>query len=169
MRPRIDQTPNGSQSADAATVDDQPTRRGDLRDIPVATVMSSPVLAVPATALFDDVLRTLVANGVRHLAVVDEAGRCVGLLADRAVAAEWVGRPMAFGRHVVADACSEIQPMVARDATLVVAARIMRHCGTDAVVVVDNDRRPVGVLTGSDVIALLAKPDPEANGHSHQG
>jgi CBS domain-containing protein len=165
MQPLIHQTPDGSESRDAVIVDDRPARRGDLRDVPVVTVMSSPALAVPATALFDEVLRTLVANGVRHLAVVDEAGRCVGLLADRVVAAEWVGRPMAFGRRIVADDCSEIQPIVGRDATVVVAARVMRHCGTDAVVVVDDGRRPVGVLTGSDVIALLAKPDPERNIH----
>lgn len=163
MQPRIHHTPNGSEPPNAATMDDPRARGGDLRDVPVATVMSSPALAVPTTALFDEVLRTLVANGVRHLAVVDGAGRCVGLLADRAVAAEWVGRPMAFQRRIVADACSEVQPIVRRDATVVVAARVMRHCGTDAVVVVDDDHRPVGVLTGSDVIALLAKPDPERN------
>jgi len=42
------------------------------------------------------------------------------------------------------------------------AARMMRRCGTDAVIVVDPDGRPLGILTGGDVIALLAKPEPDA-------
>lgn len=141
------------------------THHGDLRDVPVATVMSRPVLAVSVSAPFDEALRTLVARGVRHLAVVDGAGRCVGLLADRTVAAEWVGRPIAFGLHTVAEACTDLQPIIDDDATVGVAVRAMRRCGTDAVVVVDRDRRPLGVLTGGDLIALLAKPDPERNMH----
>ena len=140
--------------------------RGDLRDIVVTTVMSHPVLAVSASALFSDALHALITHGLRHLTVVDEEGRCVGLLADRTVAAEWAGRPMAFVRRAVASACVDRPPIVDRDATVATAARMMRRCGTDAVIVVDPDRRPLGILTGGDVIALLAKPDHERTSHA---
>ncbi len=135
--------------------------RGDVRNVAVATVMSHPVLAVPVSAFFSDALHALVTHGLRHLAVVDDEGRCVGLLADRTVAAEWAGRPMAFVRRAVAGACDDRQPIVDRSATVAAAARMMHRCGTDAVIVVDADRRPLGILTGGDVIALLAKPDRE--------
>jgi CBS domain-containing protein len=135
--------------------------RGDLRSVAVTTVMSHPVLAVRASAYFSDALHALVTHGLRHLAVVDEAGRCVGLLTDRAVAAEWAGRPMAFVRRAVASACGGRQPIVDRNATVTSAARMMHRCGTDAVIVINEDRRPLGILTGGDVIALLAKPDRE--------
>jgi CBS domain-containing protein len=68
---------------------------------------------------------------------------------------------MAFVRRAVASACDDRQPIVDRDATVATAARVMRRCATDAVIVVDPDRRPLGILTGGDVIALLAKPDRE--------
>lgn len=133
--------------------------RGDLRNVAVSTVMSHPVLAVSASASFTEALHALVAHGLRHLAVVDDEGRCVGLLADRTVAAEWAGLPMHFARRTVATACGEPQPIVEDDATVAIATRVMRRCGTDAVLVIDRDRRPLGILTGGDVIALLAKPD----------
>jgi CBS domain-containing protein len=128
-------------------------------------VMSHPVLAVSASAFFSDALHALVTQGLRHLAVVDDAGRCVGLLTDRTVVAEWAGRPMAFVRHAVGSACGDRQPIVGRDASVATAARTMRRCGTDAVIVVDPDRRPLGILTGGDVIALLAKPDRARTKH----
>lgn len=133
--------------------------RGDVREVAVTTVMSHPVLAVPASAFFSDALHALVTHGLRHLAVVDDTGRCVGLLADRTVAAEWAARPMAFVRRAIGSVCGDRQPIVDRAASVATAARMMRHCGTDAVIVVDTDRRPLGILTGGDVIALLAKPD----------
>ena len=133
--------------------------RGDVRNVAVTTVMFHPVLAVAASALFSDALHALVTHGLRHLAVVDDTGRCVGLLADRTVAADWAGRPMAIVRRAVANACVDRPPIVDRDATAATAARAMRRCGTDAVIVVDPDRRPLGIVTGGDLIALLAKPD----------
>jgi CBS domain-containing protein len=135
--------------------------RGDVRNVAVTTVMSHPVLAVSASGSFPDALHALVTHGLRHLAVVDDAGRCVGLLADRTVAAEWAGSPMAFARRAVAEACGGCQPLVGPTATVATAARTMRHCGTDAVIVVDVEHRPLGILTGGDVLALLAKPDRE--------
>jgi CBS domain-containing protein len=145
--------------------DSNRTAGRDLRNVAVTTVMSHPVVAVSAFAFFSDALHALVTHGLRHLAVVDDAQRCVGLLADRTVAAEWAGSPTAFVRRTVASACGEHRPIVDRDATVATAARMMRRCGTDAVIVVDSDLRPLGILTGGDVIALLAKPDREGTDH----
>lgn len=142
--------------------------RGDLRNVAVTTVMSHPVLAVSASAFFPDALHALVTYGLRHLAVVDDEGRCVGLLADRTVAAEWATSPMAFARRAVGSACGDRQPIVDCGATVSTAARMMRRYGTDAVIVVDSDRRALGILTGGDVIALLAKPERDGTNRHAQ-
>jgi CBS domain-containing protein len=42
-------------------------------------------------------------------------------------------------------------------AHLVDAARLMRETGVDAVAVVNADRHPVSILTGSDLVSLLAR------------
>jgi CBS domain-containing protein len=64
---------------------------------------------------------------------------------------------MAFGRRIVAHLCDDLQPIVDREMTVATAARVMRGCDADAVVV-DRDGYPVGALTSGDVIALLAEP-----------
>ncbi|WP_203924512.1 CBS domain-containing protein [Rugosimonospora africana] len=126
--------------------------------------MSRPVLAIAERTVLQDALLALVSGGVRHLAVVDADGRCVGMVTDRMLAAEWAYRPMAFARHTVAMICHDEPPMIDRDATVAAAAKVMRRCGSDAVVVADPDLYPIGVLTSGDIIALLAKPDPERSG-----
>ncbi len=141
------------------------THRGDLRSVAVTTLMSRPVLAVAERAVLQDALLALVGGGVRHLAVIDGYGRCTGMVTDRMLAAEWAYRPMAFARHTVATICHDEPPMIDRDASLAAAAKVMRRCGTDAVVVTDPDLRPIGVLTSGDIIALLARPDPARSGN----
>jgi CBS domain-containing protein len=130
--------------------------RGDLSSVTVTTLMSRPVLAIGERVVLQDALLALVTGGVRHLAVVDAEGRCVGMVTDRMLAAEWAYRPLAFARHTVAMICHDEPPMIDRDATVAAAAKVMRRCGTDAVVVADPDLRPIGVMTSGDIIALLA-------------
>jgi CBS domain-containing protein len=89
--------------------------------------------------------------------VVDGAGRCVGVLADRAVAAAWAHDPGALARVPVAAGLDPDPAVVDSDARVGDAARLMRTAGVDAVVVVDPAGLPVGIVTGSDLIALLAR------------
>jgi CBS domain-containing protein len=132
-------------------------RSADLLDTPVAAIMGRPPVTIGVTLGLDVALRTLAAHGLRHLVVVD-AGACVGLLSDRVVASIWAGEPMRFEVTPVGDVCDGIRPFVGVDASLADVARAMRRCGTDAVVVVDGDGRPLGVVTTTDIVALMAKP-----------
>ncbi|TNH31122.1 CBS domain-containing protein [Micromonospora orduensis] len=43
------------------------------------------------------------------------------------------------------------------EARVIDAARLMRAGGVEAVAIVDADGNPVGIVTGSDLIALLAR------------
>ena len=99
----------------------------------VTGLMSRPVVAVRADCGLSEALRLLVAHGLRHLAVVDGAGRCRGVLADRAVAA-------------ALDA----------GATVGDVARFMHHHRVDAVAVIGGQGQPVGMVTATDLINLLA-------------
>lgn len=125
---------------------------------PVTEVMSRPVLAVAVDVPLGDALEAMVRAGRRHLLVVDETGRCVGVLADRAIAAEWAHDPSALARYPVAAAIDALHPPVlSAHAKVVDAARLMRSAGVDAVAVVDDAGRPTGIVTGSDLVALLAR------------
>ena len=53
------------------------------------TCMTQPVATVPLDALLDDVLAIMEKNQVRRVPVVDERGRCVGIISQADVA--WTG------------------------------------------------------------------------------
>lgn len=95
----------------------------------------------------------------RHLPVVGPDGRLVGLLDDASVFRRgevrqrrwWVFDPR--DQHLkVADAARPAAIVLPRDAPLIQALRPMVRLGEDVAVVIDNERRPVGILTAHDVL-----------------
>ncbi len=132
--------------------------RADVRDLPVASVMASPVVTVDATSPVPLALQHFTGYAIRHLVVVDSDGHAVGLLTDRMVVSRWASHPETFDRTMVGALLTGDQPFVAVADTLSGAARAMRHGGVDGVVVLDTEGRPVGVLTTSDLVAVIAKP-----------
>lgn len=136
-------------------------REGDSRDHlaqrPIAEVMSKPVITVSMNALLEDALIQMVKTGVRHLAVVDDQGRYLGMLSDRAIASAWASDYDALSHRYVTAALDFQPSKLDYRCTVVDAARLMRKAGVDAVAVVDSSRRPIGIVTGSDLVCLLAK------------
>jgi CBS domain-containing protein len=126
----------------------------------VRSAMSRPVLAITSDASLDRALELLTATTLRHLAVVDEERRCVGVLADRALAAAWARDPADFGRHLVREVLAPELPLVPATFTVGAAAQLMLRRGTDALVVVDRDRRVLGILTATDLVGLVAEAVP---------
>lgn len=134
------------------------TRTHDVREVPVAAIMNSPAIAVRADVCLDVALTTFAINRVRHLAVVDEAGRCTGMITDRLVTARWAMRPMTFAQTRVSEVCEGPPPVATPRATLAEVARVLQHRAADAIVVVDEAGRPLGVVTTSDVVGAIARP-----------
>lgn len=123
----------------------------------IAEVMSKPAVTIPARATLDEALTKMVQTGLRHLAVVDDAGFCVGVLSDRTIAATWAADYAALSHRSVASALEPEPAMVSVRDTVADAARRMGTGGIDAVAVVDDHRHPVGLVTGSDLVWLLAR------------
>lgn len=124
---------------------------------PIAEIMSRPVVTVSAHALLDEALIQMIRTGLRHLAVVDHDGRCVGVLSDRAIAATWAMDYGALTRRLVASAIDPEPTIVRLNAAVADAARLMHATGVDAVAVVDDEDRPAGIVTGSDMVSLLSR------------
>jgi CBS domain-containing protein len=129
----------------------QPSRR------PVTDVMSSPVDAVSQDMLLGDALRMMVRQRRRHLAVLDHDGGCVGVLADRAIAAAWANDPASLSTSPVRSAVPAVPTVIGPSAKVMDVARLMGTTGVDAVAVVDTEDRPVGIVTGTDLVALLTR------------
>jgi CBS domain-containing protein len=124
---------------------------------PIAEIMSRPVVTIPATVLLDDALTKMIGTGLRHLAVVGEDDRCLGVLSDRTIAAAWAADYCALSRRPVATVLDPKPATISDHCAVVDAARMMHNAAVDAVAVVDAQGKPVGVVTGSDLVSLLAR------------
>jgi CBS domain-containing protein len=134
------------------------SRRAGLAAWPARAVMSQPVVAVCDSTSLSDVLRTMHATGLRHLAVMDGTGRCLGVLCDRLVAGAWALYPSGMDRIRASDVVTTTVSVMPVDTVVADVAAAMRRHRVDAIVLVDCDTRPLGLITAADLVALLAKP-----------
>lgn len=123
---------------------------------PVSSVMSSPATCVHTSTTLGDALQMLLRRGLRHLVVVDDTGRCMGVLSDRSIAAAWAADPMCLPRQTVVEVIDRVPATLDSGAHVVDAARLMRTARTDAVAIIDAAGVTAGIVTGSDLIATLA-------------
>jgi CBS domain-containing protein len=131
--------------------------RTSSADRAVRTVMSTPASCVGATVTLAEALRLMVRRGVRHLVVLDQTGACAGVLGDRVVAAAWAADPIGFTDCPVASVLDPSRAVVRADEPVAQVARFMRAAGTDAVAVVDALGNVAGIVTGSDLVGVLAR------------
>ena len=129
--------------------------RMNPESVTVGQIMSQPAVAVEAQESAWVAMQRLTTSGVRHLVVVS-GGRCVGVLSDRHVAAAWPFGELSRRTQLVLDLLGDARPSVTTRTTAADAARAMLATGVDALPVVDADDRVVGLVTGSDLLRLLA-------------
>lgn len=136
--------------ADAAAFDVSRTNVGDL--------MSQPVLTVEVGETLWDAWQLLFVSGLRHLVVLDDAGACVGVLSDRAVLSDLPLTPEHMGRRRVGDVLARV-PLIhlSPEQSPTDAARLMTRYAIEAIPVIDEEERLVGVVTGSDLVRWLAE------------
>jgi CBS domain-containing protein len=157
-----------------------------LRSLRVADIMSRRVVSVSASSSLDEAAERLVREEVSGVPVVDEMGRCVGILsALDFVRQQLPARPrpddLSSARHVlarsqpsapwiveetggarVADNMSPAVQCIAGSALLTEAARIMALSHVHRLPVLDDQSRPVGVVSALDIVSALVTAVDEA-------
>jgi CBS domain-containing protein len=138
---------------------------GPGKDLRAADLMTANVLTASSGDALLEAADMMAWKGVRHLPVVDDDGRLVGMVSERdlrtllGVPAEalehWAG---AFGRdrtidEVMVRSVESVRPD--QPLSQVIAAMISRNVG--ALPVVDAERRPVGIISYLDVLSALAR------------
>ena len=143
-----------------------PTRRTTA-----AEVMSRfPVTVGRHTSLFA-AWGELRAARARHLVVLDEGHRPVGVLDERDIALEWPATPLAAHHRPVHELLRfRARPRVLGDDDIAAVARAMTGSDTDAVPVVARDGRLLGLVTARHCVELVAAADAaRARGPPRQG
>ena len=146
----------------------------------VGEVMSAPVLTVTAETPLQDAVSLLNDHHVSGLPVVDGDGVLIGELTEQDLMVRESGvdvgpyvmlldsviylrNPLNWDRQVHQVLGNSVGDLMHRDShscevslPLPKAASMLHDKGTQRLIVVDADRRPVGVLTRGDVVRALA-------------
>jgi predicted transcriptional regulator len=156
-----------------------------LLSLTAGDLMSGPVLAIPRAMSLRGAAHLLSQATISGAPVVDDDGRCIGVIsstdfvawADKGERASKV-HPQACGcvhsawevhdlEQVPNDQVGEYMTAdpvtVPPDMEIIELARIMRDVHIHRVIVVDNDGRPIGVVSSTDILAAVAHAQkPEA-------
>jgi CBS domain-containing protein len=146
----------------------------------VSEVMSTPVRQVSLETPLQEAVQLMSEHHISALAVVDVAGALVGELTEQDLmvresgfqpgpyvmlldAVIYLRNPLQWDRQVhqvlgsrVADVMSDRPHTCAAQTLLPVAARQLHEGSVQRLFVLDEGRRPVGVLTRGDVVRALA-------------
>lgn len=128
-------------------------------DLPLATandVMSRPVLTVEVSETLWDAWQLLFVSGLRHLIVLDNDGHVIGTLSDRGILADVPVTQDHLKTRTVGDiAQRSVVSARPSDHPRAVAA-LMTTNAVEAVPVIDEDNRLVGIVTEGDLVRWLA-------------
>jgi CBS domain-containing protein len=137
----------------------------------VSELMSSEPQIVPRSATLEDAGARMVRLQLRHLPVVGDDGALVGMITDHLVFRHggfldgdrgWMAYEPEYDDLVAGDIAIPVEVTATEDEELAPVLRRLTSTKQDALVVVDANRHPVGVLTEHDVLRVaLGVLDPE--------
>lgn len=120
-------------------------------------VMSRQLLTVEVNETLWDAWQLLFVSGLRHLVVLDSDGHCRGTLNDRSILADVPVTPEHLQTRSVGDVAQRGPVVSARpgDHPRSVAA-VMTANAIEAVPVIEDDGRVIGIVTEGDLVRWLA-------------
>ena len=132
--------------------------------MPVRDWMSSPVWVIRPDTSVADAYQMMVQHGIRRLPVVDDRGRVVGIvtLGDLREARPSPATSLSIyelnyllARLTVGQIMTHNPSTVRPDTSVLQAARLMLKHKVGGLPVVDDEGRPVGIITESDIFRML--------------
>lgn len=127
---------------------------------PVRTAMTSPVLTMPPTATLQDSIQTLLDRRINAFPLVDAKGQLAGIVTSTDVFAA-LRSDIDLKQPLHTMATKGVQ-CVDAEAPIERAVEIMRRRDVKHVVVVDAERRVVGIVSIKDVLRLVLAHAPGA-------
>jgi CBS domain-containing protein len=131
-----------------------PKRQVPLMSIKVSQLIRGGVITVDASATIRDAARVMANNNIGLLVVMDR-GRMVGVVSERDVVRA-VARGVDLSEPVINISTREVIT-VGASASLYEAADLMHKSNIRHLVVVDESRNPVGVLSVRDIVGEVAR------------
>jgi CBS domain-containing protein len=129
---------------------------------PVALMMSTAAPTVRADAQLASAIELFLVSRCRHMLVLHADGTCAGVVNDRDVLVDWPLDAERLSARQVRHVMSHVTPMVDSRCPMSEVARLMSRYLVEAVAVVDEVGRPVGLVTSSEIVSLVASMPPDS-------
>jgi len=142
------------------------------RDIKLENIMRREVVSIDMDATLMEALELCMEHWIRHLPVIDESGRLVGMLTDRDIRHYLSPRLGTISENSADRATLErrVHVIMVRkivigtpDMSLAVAARKMLQHRVGSIPVVDSGKKVIGIVTANDFLVLMASSEPEVD------
>ena len=162
-----DSRADGIRAADTGIVTERDVLRAVDRlgaaalDLPVGRIMARPLISVPADAFLYRAIGRMSRHKVRHLGVVDEAGRVVGALSARDLLRLRAGEAVSLGDEI--DDARDAHELSVAWAKLPHLAESLLHEGLSGREIAEVISRELGAL--SRQAAVLAEQIMQTSGH----
>ncbi len=151
------------EPADTAEVEDELREiRGALVIGTVTTLWPAEPICLSAHSTVHEAVERMLAERQAGVLVVDAAGRLAGIFTERDVLTRVVGKDRDSRRTRLADVMTASPEALTSRDRVAYAIHCMSVAGYRTVPLVDDERRPVGIVTATDVIRWLAGLFPEA-------
>ena len=151
------------ESADTAEIEDELREiRGALVNGTVITLGPAEPICLPATATVHEAVERMLAGRQAGVLIVDGEGRLTGIFTERDVLTRVVGKDRDSRRTRLAEVMTASPEALTSRDRVAFAIHCMSVAGYRTVPLVDDERRPVGIATATDVIRWLASLFPEA-------
>ncbi|PYN32210.1 MAG: CBS domain-containing protein [Candidatus Rokuibacteriota bacterium] len=135
--------------------------RGALLNDTIAVLGPADPICLPETATVREAVETMLARRQAGVLITDAGGRLTGIFTERDVLTRVVGKNLDARKTPLGQVMTRNpEALTARD-RVAYAVHSMSVAGYRTVPLVDAERRPIGVVTVSDVIRWLANLFPE--------
>ena len=133
----------------------------DLDDTLTRLAPADPI-CLPATASVHEAVQRMLARRQAGVLVVDEAGRLSGIFTERDVLLRVIARDLDVRATALASVMTPNPEALSRDDRVAYALHCMSVAGYRTIPIVDDQGRPIGIVTVTDVVRWLADLFPEA-------
>lgn len=135
---------------------------GALLDDTVKLLAPSEPLRLTASATVHEAIEKMVANRRAAVVIVDAEGRLIGIFTERDVLTRVVGQGRDVHRTLLEEVMTRDPEALSPQDRICYAVNRMNIAGYRTVPLVDQERRPIGIVTINDVVKWLAEIFPEA-------
>ena len=136
--------------------------QGALLNDSVSLLAPSEPIRFTANATVQEAITKMLANRRAAVVIVDGEGRLIGIFTERDVLTRVVGQGRDVHRTTLGEVMTPDPEALSPQDRICFAVNRMNNAGYRTVPLVDAERRPIGIVTVSDVVKWLAEIFPEA-------